>query len=65
MAIVFTGSKTVTVGVTPKLTAPALTTLMATAPELWTVQQLKDLDRALDHIPYGGDTSRVIGDLLP
>jgi hypothetical protein len=64
MAIVLAGTKTVTTAASPQLTATALTTLLATAPELWTVAQLKQLNAAIATISGGGDPGRTIGSLL-
>jgi hypothetical protein len=65
MAIVLTGTKTVTVDVTPNLTAAKLTTLMATAQELMTVGQHRQITDALKHVSGGNVESNVIGTLFP
>jgi hypothetical protein len=64
MAIVLTGTKTVTTAASPQLTAALLTALLATAPELWTVAQLSQLHTAVATISGGGDPGRTIGSLL-
>lgn len=65
MAAVVTGSKTVTVDVSPQLTAATLTALLAIAPELWTVAQFHQLRDALDHVEGGRAAGNVVGALLP
>jgi hypothetical protein len=63
MAIVFTGTKTVTTNLAPHLTAAALTTLLATAPENMTLKQLATLNDAVNRVP-AGDNAKTIGSLL-
>jgi hypothetical protein len=65
MAIVLTGTKTVTKDVAPHLTHTQLTALLATAIESLTVKQLNELLDAVSRVPTGGDPNAVIGDLLP
>jgi hypothetical protein len=64
MAAQVTGSKTVTRGVAPHLSAAALTALLATPIENLTVAQLAELQDAIARIAHGGETSRTIGQLL-
>ena len=64
MAITFTGSKTVTLGVSPTLTAAALTSLLAIAPEAMTVAQLHQITDALNRVSGGNVDSAVVGTLL-
>jgi len=64
MAIVFTGSKTVTQNISPTETAAVLTTLMATAPENMTVGQVHQLYNVLKHVAGGGEETNIVGALL-
>ena len=64
MAITFTGSKTCTVDVSPSLTATALTTLLAIAPENMTVAQVNQLKDALDRVAGGGAEATVVKNVL-
>ena len=64
MAIVFTGSKTVTKAVAPHLTAATLTTLLATAPENLTVAQLRQLVDATNHVSGGHEPTQTLGAIL-
>jgi hypothetical protein len=64
MPIVLTGTKTVTQNVSPTETAAVLTTLMATAPELWTVGQVRQLTHCLEHVAGGDEETNVIGTLF-
>jgi hypothetical protein len=64
MPIVFTGSKTVTKDLSPYLTAAKLTTLLAIAPELLTVGQLRELHEATKKKAGGGEPTAVLGDLF-
>jgi hypothetical protein len=63
MAIVFTGSKTVTKDAAPHLTAASLTTLLAKAPETMTVADLHTLLDACNRGPV--NPSSTVGTLLP
>jgi hypothetical protein len=64
MAPSVSGSKTCTQSVSPSLTASVLTSLLATAPENFTVAQLSQLHDALARIPGGGEPTTTIGALL-
>jgi hypothetical protein len=65
MAIVFTGSKTVTKDVGPTSTAAILTALMATAPENLTLANLKTIQSALKRLPAGtADPSTTLGTIF-
>jgi hypothetical protein len=64
MAIVFTGSKTVTQAVSPTETAAVLTTLLATAPENMTVGQVRQLANVLKHVAGGNEETNIVGTLL-
>ena len=64
MAAVVSGSKTVNNSVSPSLTASALTSLLAIAPENMTVAQLGKLHDALSRISGGGNPAATIGSLL-
>jgi hypothetical protein len=63
MSIVLTGTKTVTTDLAPHLTAAALTALLATAPENFTLKDLATLNDAVNRVP-AGDNSRTIASLL-
>lgn len=65
MAITFTGSKTVTVDVSPIHTAASLTTLLAIAPENLTRAQLETIRTACDRVKGGQHPAVVIGTLFP
>lgn len=58
------GTKTVTNGVTPQLTASALTALLAIPVESLTVHQLRQINDAVSRVPGGGQGSLLIGALL-
>ncbi len=64
MAATVSGSKTVTIGVAPHLSAPVLTLLMATAVENLTVAQLNMLRDAIDRIGKGAPLGSTLGSLL-
>ena len=63
MAIVITGTKTVTNTVAPHLPAATLTSLLATAPENWTLKQLRSIEDACARVACGNDNA-TIGTLL-
>jgi hypothetical protein len=65
MAIVLTGTKTVTKDQSPAHTAAALTTILATPIEQLTIAQLRVLTHTLESVPGGHDPTKVVGDLLP
>jgi hypothetical protein len=64
MAIVFTGSKTVTKDVAPHLTAATLTALLATAPENLTFAQLKQLSDGVKRISGGHAPAATLGTIF-
>jgi hypothetical protein len=64
MAIVLTGTKTVTRAVAPHLTAAGLTALLATALENLTVAQLKELVDAVERVPGGSKPGATLGSLF-
>jgi hypothetical protein len=64
MAASTSGTKTVTQGVAPHLTAAQLTTLLATPVEALTVAQLASLADALKRVPGGENPATAIDALL-
>lgn len=64
MAVSVTGSKTVTKAPAPHLTAAKLTTILATAVEDLTVNQLRELLDMLSRVSGGGDRNKTIGSFL-
>jgi hypothetical protein len=64
MAIVLTGTKTVTQGLSPALTAAVLTALLATPIEQLTVAQLKQLNDATKRIKGGHAPGAALGTLF-
>jgi hypothetical protein len=64
MAIVLTGTKTVTKAIAPHLTAAELTALLATAPENLTVAQLEQLHDAVKRAPGGSKPAATLGSIL-
>ena len=63
MAIVLTGTKTVTRDLGPHLKAATLTALLATAVENLTLAQLRQIEDALSRVS-GADPNNTIGSLL-
>ena len=59
-----TGTKTVTHGIAPHLTAAHLTALLALNVESLTVRQLADLHDALRRLPGGDNPAATLGGLL-
>lgn len=64
MAATTSGTKTVTVNVSPVHTAATLTTLFATPVELLTIGQLTSIVHFLDDKAGGKDPRTVIGTLF-
>jgi hypothetical protein len=64
MSVTLTGTKTLTVSVAPHLTAPILTTLLATPVENLTVAQLDQLRDAVNRVAQGATPASTIGSLL-
>lgn len=64
MSASVSGGKTCTVDVAPHLTASALTTLLAIAPENMTVAQFNQIADALKRIPSGHENSKTLTQLL-
>ena len=64
MAASVSGSKTVTVPLAPHLTGAALTVLMGTAIENYTLAQFRILEDAVKRLP-AGDQTLTIGMLMP
>ena len=64
MSVTLTGTKTVALGVAPHLTAPVLTTLLATPVENLTVAQLDQLRDAVNRVAKGATPSSTVGSLL-
>jgi hypothetical protein len=64
MAVVLTGTKTVTHGLAPHLPAAMLTTLLATPLENLTVGQIEQICDAIKRIPDGDNPLHTIGSLL-
>jgi hypothetical protein len=66
MAAAVTGSKTLSKDASPLLTAAALTTILALAPENMTVGQFQKIADALSRVPGGTDVAgtKTIGQLL-
>jgi hypothetical protein len=64
MAATTSGTKTVTRGLAPHLSAAMLTTLLATPIENLTVGQLIQIIDALKRISDGKNLGRIIGTLL-
>ena len=64
MAATTAGTKTVTHGLAPHLSATLLTTLLATPIENLTVGQLGQIQDALVRVQDGDNPARVIGSLL-
>lgn len=59
-----TGTKTVTLGVAPHLTAAQLTAMLALNIETLTVRQLGALVDAISRVPGGHNPGATIGSLL-
>lgn len=64
MAATVSGSKTVTQGVAPHLSAPVLTALLATPVENLTVAQLEELRDAVNRVGKGAPLGSTLGSLL-
>lgn len=64
MAIVLTGTKTVTKDVAPHLTGTVLTALMAKAPEQLTVAEFDKIKDALKRVSGGAAPTATIGSIL-
>jgi hypothetical protein len=64
MSATASGTKTVTKSPSGRLTAAALTAILATPVELLTVKQLNDLIETLRSQPGGDDPARTIASLL-
>jgi hypothetical protein len=64
MAVVITGSKTVTRNLAPHLPATMLTTLLATPLENLTVGQMEQIRDAIKRLPDGDNPLHTIGSLL-
>jgi hypothetical protein len=64
MAVVLTGSKTVTRTLAPHLSAALLTALLATPLESLTVLQINQIYDALKRLTDGKNPLRTIGSLL-
>jgi hypothetical protein len=65
MAIVLTGTKTVTTDRSPHLTGAVLTALLAKAPEQLTVAELNQLHDAINRSSAGSVPTNTIGTCLP
>ena len=64
MAIVITGTKTVTKAIAPHLSAATLTTLLATAPENLTIAQLEQLHDAAKRTKGGSNPAATLGSIF-
>lgn len=64
MAAAVTGAKTITLDLSPTLTATALNALIRIAPENMTVAQVRSLGQALNSVAGGHEPTYVVGTLL-
>ena len=64
MAATVSGSKTCNNSPAPQLPASLLTTLMATAPENFTVAQWHQIEDAIERISGGQNPGSTIGSIL-